>query len=119
MTTRPYRQAQATGVVLPEPTRCRRETEDGPCVVDAPSCTCRVPEGCAEDYPGCCFCAHLDVYQPCPTFGFGCGPGCDCCTPFQQRQVFRQSQPRPLSKPEDYYEPDPFADENGPSDGAQ
>ena len=29
-----------------------------------------------------------------PTFGFGCGPGCDCCTPFQQRQVFLSQQPR-------------------------
>jgi len=24
------------------------------------------------------------VYDPCPIFGFGCGPGCDCCTPSQQ-----------------------------------
>lgn len=85
--------ARSTGVRVPDPIRC--SISDDGCTVRAESCTCTYLHGCGEDEPGCCFCAHLDVYLPCPTFGFGCGPDCqdeDCCTSYQRRQVFRMHE---------------------------
>lgn len=72
---------------------------DGEGCQDAPDLdACRCPphredadNGCGEDEAaGCHFCVHLDAEAPCPA---SYPPG------------------EPLSKPEDYYEPDPFADE--------
>lgn len=42
---------------------------------------------CSDDVSllDCNFCKSLDVYDPCPVVGFGCGIGCDCCTPEQQK----------------------------------
>lgn len=56
-----------------------------------------IPEGCictdycTEDESNPCpHCRAMDVYDPCPVIGFGCGMGateangkCDCCTPEQ------------------------------------
>lgn len=55
------------------------------------ACRCKAFGYCARgDDGGDKVCRHcllrIDVaYDPCPIFGFGCGPGCDdCCTPAQQ-----------------------------------
>lgn len=47
------------------------------------SCTTDCPED--RDENTCPVCRLLDPYDPCPVIGFGCGDGCDCCAPEQQR----------------------------------
>jgi hypothetical protein len=49
------------------------------------ACTCT--DWCSDDHSliTCPHCLTLDVYDPCPVVGFGCGSGCDCCTPEQQK----------------------------------
>lgn len=53
------------------------------------------PEGCictneCDEVPEqnpCAYCRGLDIYEPCPITGFGCGSvddSCDCCTPQQK-----------------------------------
>jgi hypothetical protein len=54
-------------------------------------CTCTRQTRCEEDRSQnlCPVCRRLDIYQPCPHLGFGCGEAastgdrCDCCTPEQ------------------------------------
>ena len=65
---------RATGAIVPPEVACRCE-DFGFCA--------------RGDDGGDRICRHctqrIDVaYDPCPIFGFGCGPGCDCCTPAQQ-----------------------------------
>ncbi len=79
--------------VLPEPTFCDLD-EDGECNAvlyhTVPSeCSCR--DFCGEGADaGCCYCAHADIYAPCPRGGFWCFPTCGgtdddaCCTPEQR-----------------------------------
>jgi hypothetical protein len=60
---------------------------------DEAKCTCTGATGCAEDaeFNNCPVCEFLDIYEPCPRLGFGCGMGsdmsgteqCDCCSPEQ------------------------------------
>lgn len=52
------------------------------------ACTCT--NHCPEDYSEnrCPYCRELDIYDPCPVIGFGCGTDCgddEHCTPEQQR----------------------------------
>jgi hypothetical protein len=47
-----------------------------------PTCTCT--DYCPESDNPCAYCKTLDIYDPCPVIGFGCGTGgndrrCDCC----------------------------------------
>lgn len=51
----------------------------------AAACSC--VDFCSDDHSliDCGHCKSLDVYDPCPVVGFGCGSGCDCCTPEQQK----------------------------------
>ena len=53
---------------------------------------CICTDWCSESYADnpCAYCRELDIYEPCPVVGFGCGFGatlqsgpCDCCTPEQ------------------------------------
>ena len=55
-------------------------------------CTCT--DFCPESDNPCIYCRKLDVYDPCPVIGFGCGTGgvikpgdlnhdSDCCTDAQ------------------------------------
>lgn len=50
-----------------------------------PRCTCT--DFCSDDRSliDCTHCKSLDVYDPWPVVGFGCGKGCDCGTPEQQQ----------------------------------
>ena len=55
--------------------------------MSATKCECTIETGCGEDEAaGCDYCRiTLDIYDPCPVFGFICQPGgCDCCTEDQQ-----------------------------------
>ena len=48
-------------------------------------CTC--VDYCSDDISliDCLHCKTIDIYDACPVVGFGCGEGCDCCTPEQQQ----------------------------------
>lgn len=52
------------------------------------SCIC-ADTGCPESDSPCPWCReNLDIYDPCPVIGFGCGTAgnttrCDCCTDAQ------------------------------------
>lgn len=60
-------------------------------------CECTLATGCGEeDAAGCDYCRTIDIYLPCPVFGFMCGlgNGCGdvddpCCTPEQQEMTRR------------------------------
>ncbi|HWO60244.1 MAG TPA: hypothetical protein VNO31_09445 [Umezawaea sp.] len=66
-----------------------------------PTCTCTTdcPEDPAES--SCPVCRERDPYDPCPVVGFGCGAGCDCCTPEQQRAADGALTPAAPSSTED------------------
>lgn len=55
-----------------------------------PEVACQCIGICDREQTGPTGCRHCrlrlpdPVYSPCPRLGFGCGPGCDCCTPEQQ-----------------------------------
>lgn len=50
---------------------------------------CICTDSCPEDDNDCPHCRTLDIYDPCPVVGFGCGECGDvddpCCTPEQQK----------------------------------
>ena len=54
-------------------------------------CVCGTPKQplCTDDVAmnDCLHCKDIDMYEPCPNQGHGCGSGCDCCTPEQQASV--------------------------------
>lgn len=58
--------------------------------MSADDCTCT--NFCSDDHSliDCSHCKTLDVYDPCPVVGFGCGTDCgddEHCTPKQQAAV--------------------------------
>lgn len=52
-------------------------------------CGTKIQPVCTEDpeMNSCLFCKSLDPYSACPEQGYGCGSGCDCCSPEQQKSV--------------------------------
>lgn len=54
-------------------------------------CGTEAQERCTDDHSQnfCPYCRGLDIYDPCPRQGFGCGSvpdvECDCCTPDQRK----------------------------------
>lgn len=79
---------------LPEPTKCRLDDDEG-CTTMAAQTHCSCKSSCGEDEAaGCCYCAHIDIYFPCPRFGFACEPDCGdvadpCCT--DEQRAFRHA----------------------------
>lgn len=72
--------ARATGAIVPPEVACR--------CADFGFCA-RGDDGFRSFIGNDRLCRHCTlridvVYDPCPVYGFGCGPGCDCCTPEQQ-----------------------------------
>jgi hypothetical protein len=66
-----------------------QQTQEDFALVPAAACTCT--DYCSDDVSliDCSHCKTLDVYDPCPVVGFGCGSvpdvECDCCTPEQRK----------------------------------
>jgi hypothetical protein len=49
---------------------------------------CNCIDYCPESDNTCPHCTLLDLYEPCPVVGFGCGSSCgddEHCTPEQQK----------------------------------
>jgi hypothetical protein len=65
------------------------QTQEDFALVPAAACTCT--DYCSDDVSliDCPHCKTLDMYDPCPVVGFGCGSvpdqDCDCCTPEQRK----------------------------------